>query len=199
MGLRRILIGLAKWVYAICAAAAVLWLLGFGTAITSKIYWYAAIGAQERNISVLGSTSLAGRYTTLQITDHGKTVNFIFEQNEWDALLKTWQTAKAHQQTAWHEAGTMTESDVIGPSRLTVSAGTGVRFALADGGACLSYDVLPADFAAFDRAAWRGKQHFVDDSVDKELRPATADLKTAFHVTNDTMADMMPKTGPDCR
>jgi hypothetical protein len=163
--LKRVL----KWL-----ALPVLGLIGYGvlvlaTGLLTKEYVYTAFGSDQYNLTVRGTITYGLRYALIEIDEGDDQANILLEAGELDQALRMFETAKAQQSSGWHEVGVLSESHEENPARLTVSAGTGVRFAIHDHGVCFSYDLQPADFAAFERAMLRARKHFDGDAADQGL------------------------------
>lgn len=198
---KRVLLSIGKIVYGIVATVVILWLFLFVAGATLKIYPYATIGSDLKGISVLGSTTIDGRYASIQIADRADRSNVILEPKEWDELLVMWQKAKTRQSGIWQEMGTITESDISNPSKLRMEAGPGIRFAIIDDGLCLRYDIAPQDFAWFEKALQRAKKHFVDGNADDGLTPYSPTWRDALGIPNETLNESIPRatSAPDCR
>lgn len=196
--LKRSLIAIGRGVGAVAVLAVVLFILGVAHGIYSKVYFYAMIGTGPR-VSVSGASSLGSRYAAVEIDDGDASSNVILEPGEWDALLALWKKAKAQQSKDWHVIGAITESDMFNPSRLTLSAGRGVRFAIVDDGICLRYDLVTANFGRFEAALERAKRHYTDDAADVGVRSGSADLRGAVESTGEAFKSSIPRTEPDCR
>ncbi len=198
---KRVVRIIGKAAYVIIVFPAAFWALTFVFGVTGKTYCYARIGASEHNISVMGFSSFDTRYALIQLDDHGHLSNVILDHKELDYILAAWEVAKAHQSQRWIKISEFTESDVINPSRLTISAGQGVRFAIVDAGVCVRYDLSPQDFGAFDRATKRAKDHFVNSDADNGIEGANGNWRKAIDSTNAAFKESIPRgtAWPDCR
>ncbi len=199
MNTKRVLASIGKRLLAIAITAAVLWLLGFVFSLNMKSYVYSSFGSGEHQLWVIGISSLGVRYAAVQVADRAGVSNVVLEAKEVDGLLELVKNAKKNQSPLWRQVGTISESGTIDPSRLTISAGPGMRFAIVDEGICARYDLAQSDFVAFERAAQRARRHFDGDKADEGLTPLTASQAEAFHNTNETIASMAPRSSPGCR
>jgi hypothetical protein len=76
-----------------------------------------------------------------------------FHRNEWVSLIEIWARAVAVQSEIWTVVDSMTEAGTGDDSRLTVSAGPGVRFVIASAKeGAVSYNLSRADAVRFERA-----------------------------------------------
>lgn len=81
-----------------------------------------------------------------------------FHRNEWVSLIEIWTKAVAVQSDAWTVVNSMSEAGTGDNSRLTVSAGPGVRFVIASSKeGAVSYNLSKADAVRFERALNRVK------------------------------------------
>jgi hypothetical protein len=82
-----------------------------------------------------------------------KRISMAFSKQEWVPLINLWTKAKNTQSAAWTVIGTMKETGTEDPSRLTMSAGPGVRFAISTPKkGTMIYTLPTADAARFERA-----------------------------------------------
>jgi hypothetical protein len=194
----KIVIWLAVPVFLLVGLIAfVIW---FG--VVTEQYYYVAFGSDEYNLSVRSWNTVGIRYALIEIVDHDDDVYVLLEAGELDHALRMFEAAKTRQSSSWHDVGVMAESHERNPGRLTVSAGPGVRFAILDGGVCLSYDLPPADFAAFERAALRARKHFDGDEADRGLTPGSVfgdPPASAFQSLDKAMSEPVKHTNQGCR
>jgi len=198
MNIARVLKPVAAWL-----AAAALLLTWIGVILYFVFWenrWYAAFGSDEYHLGVIGSTMLGEKYVYIEVEDPHDIANVVLGPQRTDQVLRMFEAAKARQSSAWHEVGTLTEDreDWTFPAHLTVSAGPGIRFVIQDHGTCLSYDLAPADFAAFERAALRARRHFDSDDVDRGLMPDSDAPASAFQ-GRDAASGPIPSTNLGCR
>ncbi|GEM_PF-6452693 len=171
--------------------------------VLTREYTYVAFGSDQYNFTVRGTTTFGIKYALIQIDDGDDEAYVLLEAGELDHALRMFETAKTRQSSAWHDVEVLSESHERNPARLTVSAGTGVRFAILDDGVCLSYELAPADFAAFERAAMRARKHFDSDEPDRGLpygNPVSdAAPLSAFPSTEKAMSEPAKHTNQGCR
>ena len=73
----------------------------------------------EQRVGVLGVSSV-------------RRASIALAKDEWAGFLELWQQARALRSTTWQTVGTVKETGLKQPSVLTVLAGPGVQFAIAD-------------------------------------------------------------------
>ncbi len=87
-----------------------------------------------------------------------RTASVNFGKADWGTILALWRKAKASQAATFRPVGSYTETATKGPSTLTLSAGTGVRFTIdqpaypgsTNKAGTFSYTLPPSEFARFD-------------------------------------------------
>lgn len=163
--------------------------------------WYAAFGSDEYYIGVDGSSMFGDRTVWIEINTPDDVARVMLDSTKTDEALKLFEAAKAKQSSSWHEAGSMNDTDDPNDlfiSRMTTSAGLGVRLAIHDGSSCLSYDLRPADLAAFERALRSARRHFDSGDVDRGLTPSWSPPEEAFQRGRKSL-DPIPQIFPGCR
>jgi hypothetical protein len=79
--------------------------------------------------------------------------SFAFDRDEWTRLIALCDKAIAVQAATWTSAGTMTETGTTDVSKLSVSAGPGVRFVISSPkGLTVTYVLQKADAPRFQKA-----------------------------------------------
>jgi len=177
----------------LAAIVLVIYLLG-------RSYYYAAFGSDKYYLALSGSGTARDEDVILEIDTPNHYVSAFLDPAKTDQMLKLFETAKARRSFDWREVGSLKEDmpDWFGPSLLTVSAGPGIRFIIHDHGTCVSFDLAPRDFAAFERAARRAHQHFNGDAADRGLTATLDPPESAFQRGNKA-ADPIPQIFPGCR
>ena len=191
---------IGKWVIVAALSLAGWGLIAFLFYALADEYWYAAFGSDEYSLSVAGSTTSFEQDAMIEIDDPDHTANVLLDSEKIDQVLKMFESAKAGQSSGWHEVGSLREDmpSWWGPSLLTVSAGPGVRFVIHDHGACLSYDLTPEDFKAFERAAQRARRHFDSEDADRGLASSFDPKEDAFQ-RGKKSSGPIPQAFPGCR
>jgi hypothetical protein len=162
--------------------------------------WYAAFGSDEYYVGVDGSSILADRTVWIEIDTPDDEARVMIDSAKTDQALKLFEAAKTGQSSSWHEVGSMNDTDDPHDwfiSRMTISAGPGVRLTIRDGGSCLSYDLRPQDLAAFERAMRSARLHFDSGDIDKGLTPHWNPPDDAFQ-RGGKSSDPIPQKFPGC-
>ena len=82
--------------------------------------------------------------------------SFAFEADEWDRLIALCNKAVGIQGTAWTAVGSMTETGTTDVSKITISAGPGVRFIISSAkGVTVTYALPKADAPRFQKGLVR--------------------------------------------
>ena len=162
--------------------------------------WYAAFGSDEYYIGVEGSSMFSDRTVWIEINTPDDVARVMLDSAKTDEALKLFETAAGKQSSSWHDVGSMSDSDDprdLFISRLALSAGPGIRFAIHDGSSCLSYDLKPADVAAFERGLQAARRHFGSDDIDRRLPPHWSPQDDAFQRGRKSL-DPIPQIFPGC-
>jgi hypothetical protein len=91
----------------------------------------------EQRVGVIGVSSV-------------RRASVAFAKEEWASFLELWQQARAVRSGTWQTVGTIKETGLKQPSVLTVMAGPGVQFAIADARGKFTVSVGKNDFARLD-------------------------------------------------
>jgi hypothetical protein len=82
--------------------------------------------------------------------------SFAFEADEWEQLIALCSKAVGIQGTAWTAVGSMTETGTTDVSKITISAGPGVRFVISSPkGVTVTYVLPKSDAPRFQKGLVR--------------------------------------------
>ncbi len=162
-------------------------------------FWYAAFGSNDYHIAVGGAVPSINRDATLELDGPSGSASAFLDSDRIDHLSRLFETAKAEQSSRWREVGSLKEDpdDWWWPSRVTVSAGPGIRIAMREHDMCLSYDFAQKDFTAFERALKRARRHQDSDDADTGLSSSIDPQDDAFQ-RGAKSSDPIPQKYPGC-
>jgi hypothetical protein len=99
-----------------------------------------------------------GKAALLGITKPSRS-SFSFRLEEWLLLIELWSKAVKAQSASWKVIGSMTETETLRASDLTISAGPGAKFVIRSSQKGTATFVLSrGDMAGFERALHRVKE-----------------------------------------
>lgn len=92
-------------------------------------------------------------------------------KDEWGSLLELWQQARAVRSATWQTVGSFKETGTKEQSLLTVLAGPGVQFTIADPRGTFAVSVPKSDYAKVDASLHKVAQ-FLDGAAVEPDKPA---------------------------
>jgi len=91
--------------------------------------------------------------------------SFALRADDWNLLIDLWTRAVKRQSRTWRLVGSLTEKGSGDVSRLSMSAGQGVKIAITSAkGASMTYLVARTDMARFQAAINQVKEHLAQTS-----------------------------------
>ncbi len=149
-----------RFVLAIVWVGVVVFVFMYLIAYTSRIYRYGALSNGNRSLYVVELDNWYSSYGSINISDSKNDINIVFYPVEWERLMRIWQTARSNDKPGWTTIGDIVETDTNNTSRLFIIAGPSMRFVLRQGSDCVDYDLPKSNYAEFDRALSRVRNHF---------------------------------------
>lgn len=146
-----------------CAAVATVGALAVASAFllpqrevdNGKVEIVAEFGGTDLSLTLAISEPPVGgvKFGTLRIQKGQEANLLVLERSEWRALADLWSRAKDSTSTEYHPIGEMHDTELSDPTRLSISAEQGIRFAVSSKhGASLVFNLPRSDIPRFDAA-----------------------------------------------